>query len=73
MFVKTEPTKSASIEKRLLSISEATIYLGVGRSSALKYLEAIGAKRQIGRRVLYDKNTIDEYLSNHQKGEKTNE
>jgi len=56
---KITPTDS----KRLLSITEATVYLGVGRNSALKYLEEIGAKRKIGRRVLYDRVTIDEYLS----------
>ena len=69
MNVRTEPINTVSIEKRLLSISEATIYLGIGRNSALKYLEDIGAKRQIGRRVLYDKNTIDEHLSKTQKGD----
>ena len=69
MNVRTEPVHTVSIEKRLLSISEATIYLGIGRNSALKYLEDIGAKRQIGRRVLYDKNTIDEHLSKTQKGD----
>lgn len=56
---QTVPTDS----KRLLSITEATVYLGVGRNSALKYLEKIGAKRTIGRRVLYDRKTIDEHLN----------
>lgn len=73
MNVKSEPLSNGTIPKRLLSIAEASVYLGIGRNSALKYLDDIGAKRKIGRRVLYDKNTIDEYLSNHQKGEKTNE
>lgn len=59
MNVQNEPLPNGTIPKRLLSISEATVYLGIGRNSALKYLEDIGAKRQIGRRVLYDKLTID--------------
>lgn len=69
MNVRTEPVNTASIEKRLLSISEATVYLGIGRNSALKYLEDIGARRKIGRRILFDKNTIDEHLSKTQKGD----
>lgn len=63
MNVQNEPTKSTNIGKRLLSISEATVYLGIGRNTALNYLEKIGAKRNIGRRVLYDKVTIDKHLN----------
>lgn len=63
MNVRKETTNPSSISKRLLSITEATMYLGVGRNTALKYLEQIGAKRNIGRRVVYDKNIIDEYLN----------
>ncbi|WP_022776264.1 hypothetical protein [Butyrivibrio sp. AE2015] len=64
MNVNKEPTTSAFPDgKRLMSITEATVYLGLGRNSAIKFLEQIGAKRKIGRRVLYDKVTIDEHLS----------
>ena len=63
MNVKKDPMENANIQKRLLSISEATVYLGIGRNSALKFLEEIGAKRTIGRRVLYDLKTIDEHLN----------
>ena len=64
MNVNKEPTTSAFPDgKRLMSIAEATVYLGLGRNSAIKFLEQIGAKRKIGRRVLYDKVTIDEHLS----------
>ena len=63
MNVKKEPMENANIQKRLLSISEATVYLGIGRNSALKFLEEIGAKRTIGRPVLYDLKTIDEHLN----------
>ncbi len=66
MQVKKEPTSTnASFEsKRLLSINEAAVYLGLGRSSALVFLEKIGAKQKIGRRSLYDKIIIDQHLSN---------
>jgi hypothetical protein len=64
MNVSKEPTASSLPDgKRLMSIAEATVYLGLGRNSAIKYLEQIGAKRKIGRRILYDKVTIDEHLS----------
>lgn len=63
MNVRYEPQTRPDITKRLLSISEASVYLGLGRNSALKFLDEIGAKLQIGRRVLYDKETIDNYLS----------
>ena len=69
MNVNHLPSSNGTIPKRLISINEATVYLGIGRNSALKFLEDIGAKRQIGRRVLYDKNTIDEHLSKTQKGD----
>ena len=48
--------------KRLISINEAVVYLGIGRSTAISYLEQIGAKRKIGRRTLYDKQVIDSVL-----------
>lgn len=50
--------------KRLLSTTEAIVYLGVGRSTALSYLNKIGAKRKIGQRTLYDKHVIDAALAN---------
>jgi len=52
------------IEQRMLSINEASVYLGIGRSTAIQFLQEIGAKRKIGKRSLYDKNVIDEYLNN---------
>ena len=71
MNVQQKPNLAPPIPlpKRLLSIEEAVTYLGLGKSSARKYLESIGAKRKIGRRVLYDKNTIDQHL-NHSEGGK---
>lgn len=69
MNVNKLPNADLSLQKRLLSITEATVYLGIGRSSALRYLEKIGAKRKIGRRVLYDRTVIDENLSKPPNGE----
>lgn len=44
---------------RLLSLSEAQMYCGLGRNNTRKWCEEIGAVRRIGSRVLYDRNTID--------------
>lgn len=63
MKVRKEPLATSNIPKRLLSISEATVYLGIGRNSALKFLDEIGAKRKIGRRTLYDKVIIDNHFN----------
>ncbi len=64
MNVKEKPNHApVPMQKRLFSIEEAVTYLGLGKSSARKFLDEIGAKHQIGRRVLYDKQAIDNYLS----------
>lgn len=70
MNVNSNPNSNSPIPKRLISINEAMVYLGIGKSSALKYLEDIGAKKKIGRRTLYDKVIIDQHLN--QKGDPQN-
>lgn len=63
MNVRKDPTNSEQIAKRLLSVEEACGYIGLGKSAAKLYLDKIGAKRKIGRRVLYDKTVIDAALN----------
>lgn len=63
MNIRKDPANSAQIPKRLLSVEEACGYIGLGRSAAKIYLDRIGAKRKIGRRVLYDKTVIDAALN----------
>ncbi len=63
MNIQKEPTNSTKIPKRLLSVEEACGYIGLGKSAAKVYLDRIGAKRKIGRRVLYDKTVIDAALN----------
>lgn len=41
MNVNKVPNADLPLQKRLLSITEATVYLGIGRSSALKYLKKL--------------------------------
>ncbi len=62
MNVRKGPTNSEQIAKRLLSVEDACGYIGLGKSAAKLYLDKIGAKRKIGRRVLYDKTVIDAEL-----------
>ena len=49
-------------EKRLLNIKEVCIYTGIGQTRARQYMDKIGATKQFGRRVLFDKNVIDSAL-----------
>lgn len=75
MRVRKEPDlPNGTIEpKRLLNINEAMVYLGIGRSGAMKYLEEIGAKVKIGSRTLYDKWVIDDVISSqHNQSDQSN-
>lgn len=60
-------TNNASNEKRLLNVNELADYLGLGRCTADTLATKINARINIGRRVLYDKNIVDEYLDKHSK------
>ena len=52
----------ANAEKRMLCIDDASAYIGMGKSRTREIMEELGAKRKIGRRVVYDKKVIDEWL-----------
>ncbi len=49
-------------EKRLLTAKEAESYTGLGRHGLRSWGERIGAVRKIGKRVLFDKLVIDQFL-----------
>ena len=49
--------------KRLLDWQEAQVYTGLGRTRCREFCEAIGAVKKIGKRVLFDRKVIDEYLN----------
>ena len=51
-------------EKRLLNINEVVAYIGVGRVTARKYMDEIGATKHFGSRVVFDKQVIDKAISN---------
>ena len=48
---------------RMMDTEELRAYTNLGRNSAMKLGEEIGAKVQIGRRVLWDRRKIDEYFN----------
>lgn len=48
---------------RLLSLSEAQLYCGLGKNTTRKWCEEIGAVRRIGSRVLFDRAVIDDAIN----------
>ena len=50
-------------DKRLLNIKEVCVYTGIGQTRARQYMDEIGATKQFGRRVLFDKTIIDAALN----------
>lgn len=48
---------------RLMDTEELRAYTSLGRNSAMKLGEEIGAKVQIGRRVLWDRAKVDQYFN----------
>lgn len=50
-------------EARLIDTEELKAYTNLGRNGAMKLGEEIGAKVQIGRRVLWDRVKIDQYFN----------
>ena len=53
---------TATTEKRLFDATEVCSYLNLGRNRGIEFAKSIGAERKIGRRCLYDKKVIDNYL-----------
>ena len=51
-------------ESRLMDTEELRAHTNLGRNNAMKLGEEIGAKVKIGKRVLWDKVKIDQYLNN---------
>lgn len=49
-------------ETRLMDTEELRAYTNLGRNKAMELGEKIGAKVKIGKRVLWDRVKIDQYL-----------
>lgn len=54
---------STTGKSRLMDTEELRVYVSLGKNNAVKLGEEIGAKVQIGRRVLWDRKKIDEYFN----------
>ncbi len=61
---KTTRNKTELSEKMYVNRSNLPMLLDCGMSTAVKIGEAAGAKRCIGRRVLFDVSKIKTYLDN---------
>lgn len=48
---------------RLIDTEELRAYTNLGKNSAVKLGEEIGARVQIGRRVLWDRVKVDQYFN----------
>lgn len=51
------------INSRLINTEELRAYTNLGRNSAIKFGDQIGARVQIGGRVLWDLRKLDEYFN----------
>ena len=51
------------MESRLMDTEELRAYTNLGRNNAMKLGEQVGAKIRIGKRVLWDRKKIDQYLN----------
>lgn len=50
-------------ESRLMDTEELRAYTNLGRNNAMKLGDEIGARVQIGKRVLWDRLKIDQYFN----------
>ncbi|MCI8823008.1 MAG: polyprenyl synthetase solanesyl diphosphate synthase [Lachnospiraceae bacterium] len=55
-------------EGRLMNARETCNYLRLGRNRGIEFAKSIGAEIKIGRRCLYDKVVIDQYLDKQSQG-----
>ena len=62
-MMKNRTSTAAIGESRLIDTEELRAYTNLGRNNAMKLGEEIGAKVQIGRRVLWDHVKIDQYFN----------
>ena len=54
---------SITNDSRLMDTEELRAYTNLGRNNAMKLGDEIGARVQIGKRVLWDRVKIDQYFN----------
>lgn len=55
--------QNTHITPRLLNTDELMTYSGLGRNRSVELGDKIGARVQVGRRVLWDRMKLDEYFN----------
>lgn len=50
------------VVSRLIGADELMVYLGLGKTSAVRFAQKAGATRKIGRRTLYDVKVLDKVI-----------
>lgn len=64
MKMNKRNSKLEVMEVRMMDADQLAIYIGLGKTRAVEFGEKCGAKRKFGKRALYDKKVIDQYLDN---------
>lgn len=60
--MKARTMNTVTGENRLMDTDELRAYMNLGRDNAMKLGEEIGAKIKVGKRVLWDRVKINQYL-----------
>lgn len=60
--MRNRTVTSTTGESRLMDTEELRAYTNLGRNNAMKLGDEIGARVQIGKRVLWDRVKIDAYF-----------
>lgn len=60
--MRNRTVTSSAVESRLMDTEELRAYINLGRNNAMKLGDEIGARVQIGKRVLWDRVKIDAYF-----------
>ena len=61
--MRPRATNAITTKSRLMDTEELRAYTNLGRNNAMKWGEEIGAKVKFGKRVLWDRVKIDQYLN----------
>lgn len=61
--MRSRTATSTKGDSRLINTDELRAYTNLGRNNAMKLGDEIGARVQIGKRILWDRIKIDQYFN----------
>ncbi len=61
--MRNRTVKAACGTSRLMDTEELRAYTNLGRNNAMKLGDEIGARVQVGKRVLWDRKKLDQYFN----------